>query len=60
MYADEEAARSELCRVAGAVASERIVREAASFEEGNDTLMDRPLDFAARRFAPRRVEVGDP
>lgn len=34
----------------------RTVKDADSFETGTDTLMDVPLDFASRRFAPRRVD----
>ena len=34
-----------------------IVAEAASFEDGTDTIMDIPLDFRKRTFAPRRVSV---
>ena len=35
----------------------RVVQEVDRFEDGTDTLMDVPLDFAERRFAPRRVCV---
>jgi len=33
----------------------RRYTEVATFDEGSDTIMDLPLDFATRRFAPRRV-----
>ena len=36
----------------------RRVVEVAGFADGTDTLMDRPLDFGKRRFAPRRVSEG--
>jgi len=38
----------------------RIVTEVERFDEGTDTLMDRPLDFRKRQFAPRRVCVEHP
>lgn len=38
----------------------RVVREVEEFADGTDTLMDRPLDFKKRDFAPRRVHVGHP
>jgi len=34
-----------------------ITREVDRFEDGTDTLMDVPLDFAQREFIPRRVCV---
>ena len=36
---------------------ERAVHECSSIAEGNDTLMDIPLDFAGRTFAPRRIRT---
>ncbi|MCS7238441.1 MAG: type I-E CRISPR-associated protein Cas5/CasD [Thermoguttaceae bacterium] len=33
----------------------RIVREVDRFEDGTDTLLDVPVDFQLRKFAPRRV-----
>ncbi len=55
----EEQALAKLRRIAGTPDTGRItvIRDAASFAEGDDTLMDVPLDFShdARRFAPRRV-----
>jgi len=35
----------------------RVVTEVDEFGEGTDTVMDRPLDFHRRLFAPRRVKV---
>lgn len=37
-----------------------ITREVDRFEDGTDTLMDVPLDFAQREFLPRRVCVEPP
>jgi CRISPR system Cascade subunit CasD len=34
----------------------RVIREVTNFAEGTDTVMDTPLDFFERRFAPRRVQ----
>lgn len=34
----------------------RRVTEAARFDEGTDTLLDRPVDFNTRQFKPRRVD----
>ena len=61
VHADEAAALAALQAAAGGLQPVRTIREAASFEEGSDTLMDRPLDFSpnARRFAPRRINVGE-
>jgi len=53
--ADEALAR--LRDVAGGLEPSRVVTEVADFADGTDTLMDTPLDFAAREFAPRRVAV---
>ncbi len=33
----------------------RTIREVQSFSEGTDTLLDTPVDFAARTFIPRRI-----
>ena len=33
------------------------VKESESFEDGSDSLMDIPISFASREFAPRRVVV---
>ena len=40
--------------------TKRVVHEVDTFEDGTDTLMDVPLDFAHRTFAPRRVAVDIP
>ena len=64
LFESEEAAEDHLCRLEAQRPmhppgeTRRPVRkymEVAEFEQGTDTLMDAPLDFAARRFAPRRV-----
>ncbi len=58
VHADGDAALAALKRVAGPEADVlRTVCEADGFSSGNDTLMDRPLDFATRQFAPRRILV---
>ncbi len=57
VHDDNEAALAALKRAAGSDIVQRTVREADCFESGNDTLMDRPLDFATRQFAPRRIRV---
>ena len=40
----------------------RIVTEVENFADGTDTLLDLPVDFARRQFAPRRVceKVAEP
>jgi CRISPR system Cascade subunit CasD len=57
VFTDADAALGRLIEVSGCDAVQREVHEADTFEDGNDTLMDKPLDFAERRFAPRRVRV---
>ena len=59
VHADRDAAVAALGAAAGGNPATRIVREAATFEDGTDSLMDRPLDFNpdSRRFAPRRIRV---
>lgn len=52
-----DAARNRLCEVAGVEKPLRGITEADYFAGGNDTIMDRPLNFAERRFAARRVYV---
>ncbi len=52
-----EDALQRLCTVTGVAAPERRAKEVAAFSDGDDTLMDRPLDFAKRQFAPRRVHI---
>jgi hypothetical protein len=34
----------------------RVVTEVEEFDDGTDTLLDVPLDFAARRFDARRIK----
>ncbi len=57
LFSTEAAALERLKTAAGEDEIRRVVREAATFEEGTDTLMDAPLDFSERRFAPRRIAV---
>jgi len=59
IYADKDAAVAALGAAAGGRPATRIVREATTFEDGTDTLMDRPLNFDpnAREFAPRRIRI---
>jgi len=60
VHADEAAALAALRVAAHDRPVVRAVRDAATFEGGTDTLMDRPLNFDpnARAFAPRRILVG--
>jgi len=60
LFPTETAALERLKAAAGVNDIRRVVREAATFEEGTDTLMDAPLDFSERRFAPRRIAVEIP
>jgi len=57
VFDSETEALSRLQQVSGATVVERTVREVTAFADGDDTLMDVPLDFSpnARRFGPRRV-----
>ncbi|MDD4061524.1 MAG: type I-E CRISPR-associated protein Cas5/CasD [Kiritimatiellae bacterium] len=59
VHAEEDSALRALESAAGGRKPVRTVRAAAAFDEGTDTLMDRPLDFSlhTRRFAPRRIRV---
>ncbi len=57
LFDTEEAALQHLCQQAGTPNASRVCREAASFEDGTDTLMDTPLDYQTRQFAPRRIAV---
>ena len=59
VHDDKDAALAALRKAFGdndAVVTRKIV-EPRSFADGNDTLMDRPLDFSTRRFASRRIQV---
>jgi len=58
VFPDPDSALARLKEISRCDAVQREVHEVDSFEDGNDTLMDVPLDFARRRFAPRRVDVG--
>ena len=55
--ASEKEAEAALINAANGKVIRRI-REVQDFAAGTDTLMDRPLDFKRRDFAPRRVKVG--
>ncbi len=59
VHPDVDAAKEALVAAAGGLLPIRKVSEVASFDDGTDTIMDRPLDFTqhARRFAPRRIRV---
>ena len=55
LFTSEEAALAHLEARAGCRAT-REVREVARFDDGSDTLPDRPEDFSTRRFKPRRID----
>ncbi len=57
VFGSLEDALKRLCAVAEVDKPLRSITETVDFADGNDTLQDRPLDFAARQFAPRRVYV---
>lgn len=57
IFDNPDGALAHLCELAGCERPTRTVTEAETFEQGSDTLMDTPLDFATRDFAPRRVSV---
>lgn len=59
VHADETAAREALRTASGGLSPARAIREVDVFDDGTDTIMDRPLDFSSnsRRFAPRRIRV---
>ena len=59
VHADCASAVAALSQAAGGGSPIRVVRTAEIFEEGTDTLMDRPrcFDTNARQFAPRRICV---
>lgn len=59
VHADTDAALAALREAYGdsdAVVVRKVV-EGKSFDDGNDTIMDRPLDFSGRHFAARRICV---
>jgi len=65
LFDSAEAALEHLRATVAAIAGTdspptRVVSEVAEFADGSDTLMDRPLSFAERTFAPRRVAVDTP
>jgi CRISPR system Cascade subunit CasD len=57
VFASREEALLHLERLVGRKPT-RQVSEVERFDEGSDTLLDRPVDFAAREFKPRRVADG--
>ena len=57
IFGSENEAEAALIRAAGGRPVGRRIREVRGFAEGTDTLMDRPLNFKKRSFAPRRVKV---
>lgn len=59
VFATAEEALARLTHVGGGTSPSRVVAESANFADGTDTLMDIPLDFSLRRFAPRRVVVNN-
>ncbi len=54
IFDTEEEALRHLENLAGGKATRRIT-EVEPFDEGTDTLLDRPVDFSTREFKPRRV-----
>jgi CRISPR system Cascade subunit CasD len=54
VFASGEEALLRLEKLAGCKAT-RQVTEVERFDEGSETLLDRPVDFATREFKPRRV-----
>ena len=57
LHDSHEKALKRLLEVADVDRPLRTVEEVDTFEEGTDSLMDTPLDFATREFAPRRIAV---
>jgi len=54
-FATKDDAIAHLAARAGRKVTRRVT-ETDRFQEGTDTLMDRPVDFAAREFRPRRID----
>lgn len=59
IFGHQKEAISHLEHLAGGKPS-KIVREVEDFNDGTDTLMDRPLHFLQRNFSPRRISVSPP
>ena len=57
VFESEQDAIDKLIERNGGRKPSRVCRETDSFEEGTDTIMDVPLDFKNREFAPRRIQV---
>ncbi len=56
IFTDIEAAGAHLTTLAG-VPVQRTVEESSAFEDGSDTINDMPLNYAERRYAPRRIRI---
>lgn len=56
IFSTDEEALGHLENLAGGRKATRKVTEVERFDEGTDTLLDRPLDFEAREFGPRRID----
>jgi CRISPR system Cascade subunit CasD len=54
IFSTEEEAFAHVRNLAGGEATRRVT-EVERFDEGSDTLLDRPVDFGTREFKPRRV-----
>ena len=54
LFPDRHAAINRLKELSGGTVV-RLIGEVQRFDDGNDTLMDVPVCFAAREFRPRRV-----
>lgn len=57
IYNTHEESLQNLIKISGVERPKREILEVDQFDEGTDTIMDIPLDFAKREFAPRRVKV---
>jgi CRISPR system Cascade subunit CasD len=55
LFKEEAEAKARLEQLANCKTL-RIIREVSGFAHGTDTLLDRPLDFAQRHFAPRQID----
>lgn len=57
IYPDHESALKQLLEAGHSSSFISFIEEVDRFENGSDTIMDRPLDFTKRQFAPRRVII---
>ncbi len=53
----ESALKHLRCQISDEADIERVCTEVDSFEDGTDTIMDNPINFRTREFAPRRIAV---